>query len=361
MLGKIILEEHVCMPEDNPATTLKFASRNSEDLAAALLDLHGSRLNEMNANGVEYAIISSNPPGPQGIRDPKAAADYAVRSNNYIADLVNKAPARFAAFASLSMHDPVDAVSELARCVETLGMVGVMLHDAQQFVDGEGKVSEYHYDDRRYDVFWAAVERSGMPVYLHPNMPLPDEITRLYAKRPWLLGPTYSFARDTSFHTMALCTSGMFDRFPGVKLIIGHMGEMLLAHLHRIDHWLEKRDRGRSLPSKKTLREYFEQNIFITTAGAFSTPALIHSMTEIGAERILFSVDTPYENITEGATWLDTLPISQGDIVKIGRTNTLELFPVLEKRMRSAEVEKLQMDRSRPLFTTNPGFEIEKK
>lgn len=132
---------------------------------------------------------------------------------------------------------------------------------------------------------------------------------------------------------------------------------MLIGHLGRIDHWLEKRDRGRSLPAKKTLREYLESNVSITTAGYFCTPPLLHAITEIGVGRILFSVDTPYENITEGATWLDTLPISQGDIIKIGRTNTLELFPQLKARMRSAEVEKLQQDRSRVLFTTNPGFE----
>ena len=85
---------------------------------------------------------------------------------------------------------------------------------------------------------------------------------------------------------------------------------MILNHLSRIDHWLEKRNRGRNLPAKKTLREYFEQNVYITTAGHFSTPVLIHAITEIGVGRILFSVDTPYENVTEGATWLDTLPIS---------------------------------------------------
>lgn len=133
---------------------------------------------------------------------------------------------------------------------------------------------------------------------------------------------------------------------------------MILNHLHRMDHWLEKRNRGRNLPSQKTLREYFEQNIFVTTAGDFSTPALIHAITEIGVGRVLFSVDTPYENITEGATWLDTLPISHTDIAKIGRNNALELFPKLKQSvLRTAETENLQTDRQRCLFTTNPGFE----
>ena len=132
---------------------------------------------------------------------------------------------------------------------------------------------------------------------------------------------------------------------------------MILNHLGRMDHWLEKRNRGRNLPSKKTLREYFEQNFFITTAGIFSTPTLVHAITEIGVGRIMFSVDTPYENITEGATWIDTLPISHTDVAKVGRTNAFELFPTLKRVLRTAETELLQTDRQRVLFTTNPGFE----
>ena len=132
---------------------------------------------------------------------------------------------------------------------------------------------------------------------------------------------------------------------------------MILNHLGRMDHWLEKRDRGHGLPSKKTLREYFEQNLYITTAGIFSTPTLIHAVTEIGSERILFSVDTPYENITEGATWIDTLPISLTDAARVGRTNALKLFPNLERVLQTSQTEHLQIDRPRVLFTTNPGFE----
>ena len=132
---------------------------------------------------------------------------------------------------------------------------------------------------------------------------------------------------------------------------------MLLSHLARTDHWLEKRDRGRHLPAQKTLREYFAQNVYITTAGNFSTATLVHALTEVGADRVLFSVDTPYENITEGATWLDTAPISLGDISRIGRGNALALFPKLERVLQTEETEKLQRDRERVLFTTNPGFE----
>lgn len=143
-----------------------------------------------------------------------------------------------------------------------------------------------------------------------------------------------------------------------IARILTRSGELLLGQLGRIDHWLEKRDRGRGLPAKKTLREYLENNVSITTAGYFCTPPLLNAITEVGVDRVLFSVDTPYENITEGSTWFDTLPINQASIVKMGRTNTLKLFPRLEARLRSSEVAELQKDRNRVLFTTNLGFEM---
>lgn len=225
MRGKIILEEHVCLPEEADVESNKFASSNAQDLGRALLDLHQDRLKEMNANGVEFAIISQNTPGPQGITDPEEAARYAIRSNDYVANLVDQAPERFAAFAVVSMHTAEAAVAELKRAVGNLGMVGVMLHDSQLYLDAEGQLREYHYDNPRYDDFWATVEQLSVPVYLHPKSPLPDEISRLYTARPWLLGPVYSYARDTSFHALAICTSGVFDRYPGAKLILGHLGK----------------------------------------------------------------------------------------------------------------------------------------
>lgn len=227
MRGKIILEEHVDMPEDNSAEKMRMFARNADDLAAALHDIHGDRLTEMNANGVELAIISQSPPGPQGIYEATSAEEYAVRSNNFVANLVNQAPERFAAFAAVSMHNPEKAVAELTRCVRDLQMVGVMLHDAQEYVASDGRVREQFYDDPKYDVFWAAAESLGVPVYLHPKPPLPQKIKDLYMQRPWLVGPTFSFTSDTSFHALALITSGVFDRFPNLKLILGHMGMLL--------------------------------------------------------------------------------------------------------------------------------------
>ena len=225
-----MLEEHVCLPGENNPEQFKFFARDPSGLAAAVLDIHGDRLDEMNANGVEYGIMSITPPGPQGIRDSQAAAAYAVKSNDYLAQLVDQAPERFAAFAAVSMHDTVVAVAEIRRCVSQLAMVGVMIHDTQAYTTTDGRNEEYYYDDPRYDEFWRTVEILQLPVYLHPKPPTQEDLSRLYSKRPWLIGPTYSFARDCGFHLLALCTSGVFDRFSGVKLIVGHLGESSRYH-----------------------------------------------------------------------------------------------------------------------------------
>ena len=136
----------------------------------------------------------------------------------------------------------------------------------------------------------------------------------------------------------------------------GGIGEMIPAHLGRINHWLEKKDRGRTLPCLKTLREYFETNVYLTTAGNFSTTALLHAISEVGTDRVLFSVDTPYENITEGAIWFDNLPLSGTDLLKIGRDNILTLFPRLSPRLRTVEVEKLQNDQKTAVWLEQAGF-----
>ena len=132
---------------------------------------------------------------------------------------------------------------------------------------------------------------------------------------------------------------------------------MIIGHLSRSDYWFEKRDRGRSLPCKQRLRHYFDVNVFVTTAGYFSTPVLLHAMIELGASQILFSVDTPYANITEASEWFDTTCISNADRNKVGRDNALQLINKLAPRLLSSEVTLLQQNREPTLFKPNPGLE----
>ena len=231
MKGKIILEEHVSMPDEDIIGRLDLIAHNGAELFRALVDLHDARLREMNENGVEFTIISQNGSGPQGLHDPAESERFATKSNNYLASLVRKSPERFGAFAALPMHDAEKAAAELTRCVQELGMVGAMLNGGQEYRTDDGQVEEWSFDERKYDSFWAKVQELDVPIYLHPKLPLASDFARLYKERPWLVGPVYSFARDCSFQALALCTSGLFDRFQGVQIILGHMGKSSIIHL----------------------------------------------------------------------------------------------------------------------------------
>jgi 2,3-dihydroxybenzoate decarboxylase len=165
------------------------------------------------------------------------------------------------------------------------------------------------------------VEQLDVPFYLHPR---PPSQLRAYEGHPWLVGPAYGFAAETGLHALRLLGSGLFDQYPRLRLILGHMGENLPFHLYRSDRRIAWSPMG--YPAKKTFSEYFQSNVFVTTAGNFRTQTLIDCMLEIGAERILFSTDYPFESVKEAAEWFDATPISEGDKLKIGRENALKLF-----------------------------------
>jgi 2,3-dihydroxybenzoate decarboxylase len=177
----------------------------------------------------------------------------------------------------------------------------------------------------RYRPFWREVEALDVPFYLHPRNPLPRDAA-IYDGHPWLLGPTWAFGQETAVHALRLMCSGLFDECPGLRVILGHMGEGIPYSLWRIDNrnaWAKEPPR---YPAKKRIAAYFQANFFITTAGNFRTQTLIDAMLEIGADRILFSTDYPFEDVGDAATWFDAASISEADRAKIGRLNALDLF-----------------------------------
>jgi 2,3-dihydroxybenzoate decarboxylase len=173
--------------------------------------------------------------------------------------------------------------------------------------------------------FWGVVERLDVPFYLHPRNPLPQH-AKIYEGHSWLMGPIWAFGQETAVHSLRLMGSGLFDQYPKLNVIIGHMGEGLPFSMWRVDNcnaWVENRH---NYPAKKKIAEYFQQNFHITTSGNFRTQALINAMLEIGSDRIMFSTDWPFENIDHAAIWFDAATISEEDRIKIGRTNALKLF-----------------------------------
>ncbi|KAJ7622135.1 2,3-dihydroxybenzoate decarboxylase [Roridomyces roridus] len=326
MKGKIILEEAFNLPRLAAEEAKLYASvQGAAALGQALADIEG-RIAAMDEAGVEMQVLSLTSPGCQGCADPEEAHKLAVESNNYIAEKVRANPSRFAAFAAVSMHDAKQAAEELTRAVIQLGCVGVMLNDFQS--SGPNGDAMLFYDHASYDVFWAAVEKLDVPVYVHPRMPSKTIFEQLYRDRRCLVASAWGFANQLSIHILGIATSGVFDRFPKVQLVFGHMGEHIPFDLWRLDHKLD-RDRfpQMRMAKNKTIRDYFATNMHITTSGHFSTRSLQSAIAEISSSRIMFSIDYPYEDgLMEGSSWFDTAPLSQPDLLSIGRENALRLF-----------------------------------
>lgn len=326
MNGKIGLEEHFAIPETLQDSAGFVPGDYWKELSARLLDVQDRRLREMDAHGMEMMILSLNAPAVQAIPSRREANEIAKRANDFLAGQVAKRPDRFQAFAALPLQDPDLAIAELDRCVTQMGFKGVLVNGFSQ-VDTPDNV--VYYDAPQYAAFWARVEALDVPFYLHPRNPIPAW-SQIYGGHPWLLGPTWAFAQETAVHALRLMACGLFDRHPRLQVILGHMGEGLPYNIWRVDNrnaWVKA---PKTYPAKKPLGEYFRENFHLTTSGNFRTQTLIDAMLEVGADRIMFSTDWPFENVDHAAEWFDTVSISEADRLKIGRTNAAKLFKLGE-------------------------------
>ena len=285
------------------------------------MDIQKRRIGEMDRHGMQMMILSLNAPAIQAIWHAGKASEVARRANDFLAGEVAKRPDRFQALAALAMQDPEAAARELVRCVKELGFRGALVNGFSQIGEPDSMV---YLDDTRYAGFWEECARLEVPFYLHPRNPLPSA-AQIYAGHPWLLGPTWAFGQETAVHALRLMASGLFDRHPRLQIILGHLGEGLPYSIWRVDNrnaWTQASPR---YPAKKKLGEYFQKNFYLTTSGNFRTQTLIDAMLEIGADRIMFSTDWPFENVDHAAVWFDACPISEDDRLKIGRANAARL------------------------------------
>lgn len=322
MQGKIGLEEHFAIPD----TLMDSAGFVPDDywpeLEARLFDIHGKRLELMDKHGMEMMILSLNAPAVQAIIDPLKANEIAKRANDWLAEQVARRPDRFQAFAALPMQDPDLAIAELERCMKDLGMRGALVNGFSQANTPENCL---YYDMPQYWPFWEVVQKLDAPFYLHPRNPIASW-AQIYEGHSWLMGPTWAFGQETAVHALRLMGSGLFDAYPRLKIVLGHMGEGLPFSMWRVDNrnaWVKTTPKYKA---RRRIADYFHENFWLTTSGNFRTQTLIDAMLEIGADRILFSTDWPFENVDHAADWFDTASISEADRLKIGRTNAMKLF-----------------------------------
>jgi len=322
MQGKIGLEEHFAIEETIEDSNGFLAPAVWGELRARLLDMQDNRLRQMDAHGMEMMLLSLNAPTVQAIWDVKRANEIAMRANDFLAEEVAKRPTRFQGLAALPLQDADLAARELERCIKDLKFKGALVNGFSQ----AGKEDNVlYYDLPQYRSFWSVVDKLDVPFYLHPRNPI-AAWAQIYNGHPWLMGPTWAFGQETAVHALRLMACGLFDQFPKLQIVLGHMGEGLPYSMWRIDHrngWVKAPP---AYPAKRKLAEYFQENFHLTTSGNFRTQTLIDAILEIGADRIMFSTDWPFENVDHAADWFDAASISEADRIKIGRTNAARLF-----------------------------------
>jgi 2,3-dihydroxybenzoate decarboxylase len=282
--------------------------RTSEFIRKRLLDLDDLRIREMDAAGISMQILSITSPGPQ-VLDAAQGVDLAKKINDRLAEVVDAHPDRFAALAAVAPQAPREAARELERAIQKLGFKGVLINSHTK---GE------YLDDRK---FWPILETAqalDVPIYIHPRE-LPPHMLKSYEDLG-LHSFGWGFATEVSLHAMRLIVSGVFDEFPGLKIIIGHMGERIPYWLQRMDG-LDTKGRIKKLPS-----EYFKDNFMITTSGVPWHPAFMLAYEVLGADRIMFAVDYPWGTGEECVKFMDTAPIPDSDREKIYHLNAEKIF-----------------------------------
>ncbi|WP_189522237.1 MULTISPECIES: amidohydrolase family protein [unclassified Mesorhizobium] len=279
-----------------------------------LTDFAEARIGSMDSAGVDFQILSHLPPALQGLLT-NDAAEVAIAVNDRLKKIVDAAPHRFAAFASVPTSNPEAAARELARTVGDLGFVGAMIH---------GPTDGVFLDDPRFDPLFDAAQRLDVPLYLHPADPLPAVRDAYFGplaeKHPMYLRAAWGYTIETATQAVRLILNNVFDRFPSLKIVLGHLGETLPYVMDRMDEALS-RD-APDLHFKKQFLEHF----YVTTSGFFSDAPLKFCIAEMGIERVMFSVDWPFASNEVACSWAAKLDLSDPDKDLLLHGNAERLF-----------------------------------
>lgn len=280
-----------------------------------LLDIGAGRIAHMDSLGIDMHVLSITSPGVQ-VFETALATRLAAESNDALAAAVKAHPTRFAGLAAIAPQDPAAAAREIERAAGTLGLCGLIINSHT--------MGEY-LDAPKYRPIFEAAEALDMPIYLHPREPAPSMVTPYLDYALYFAG--WGFAAETGLHAMRLIMSGTFDRFPKLRIVLGHMGEGIPFWLQRIDNrYLLEVKIGATAKLPKLPSQYFLDNFVITTSGVTSMPALRLSLDVLGAERILFAADFPYEDDAEAVRFMDGAAVTEVEREQIYETNAQRVF-----------------------------------
>jgi uncharacterized protein len=314
----VALEEHFLVPsliqERFDPANLNMVWLKPE-LEARLADLGEKRLNDMDSGGVTQQIISASMPGAD-LLEGRNGIEFARQTNDRLADAVRAHPDRFGGFAHLPMRVPEAAADELERSVKELGFHGAMIN---------GTTDGRFLDDPKFAPILARASALEVPIYIHPNLPPKSVYEAYYQGLPGnhsqlLATGIFGWHSETGIHVLRLALAGVFEKYPALTLIVGHMGEMLPFMLGRADAVMQ------NLTGDSSFSKSIVDHVYITTSGFFTLPPFLAALTTFGADRIMYSVDYPYSSHAPGKAFLDLLPVSFSDRMKIAHGNADRLL-----------------------------------
>ena len=283
-----------------------------------LQDLGERRLADMDATGIDRQIISLTAPGTQVLGTGDAVA-MATLANDRLAEACKQYPDRFSGLTAVAPQDPGSAAKEIERGHRELGFKGVIINS---HTHGE------YLDNTKFWPIFEAAEALGTPIYLHPTTPPAAMIGPLL--EAGLDGAIYGFAVETGMHVLRIITSGVFDRFPGLKLVVGHLGEALPFWLYRLDYMHAATVRAQRYESMQPIArkpsDYLRDNVWVTTSGVAWAPAIMFCRDVLGPDRVLYAMDYPYEYVADEVTAQDNLPVDAAALKAFFQTNAERVF-----------------------------------
>jgi predicted TIM-barrel fold metal-dependent hydrolase len=321
----VTLEEHISFPEmvnKIPKNALNGFGQSAamHQILPKLADVTGERLKSMNANGIAMQVLSVDGIGAN-LLNAEHAPGFARQYNDLIAARIAGFENRFSAFAHLPMTAPIAAADELERTIKEYHFCGAMIR---------GLTQDQFLDQPRFAPIFERAEKLGVPIYLHPGIPPKVVADIYYSGLPHHPGISEALAcygwgwhSETALHVLRLFFSGIFDTYPQLKLIIGHMGEMLPMMMARAERAFKPGNGG---ANQRTLSDTFHQQVYITTSGFFTQPPFKLALDAFGIDNIMFSVDYPFSTNEMGLDFLKSIELPEDQVAKIAHGNADQLL-----------------------------------
>ncbi|MHA4869931.1 amidohydrolase family protein [Duganella sp. PWIR1] len=293
-------------------------SARARHIISSLQDLGETRLGHMNASGIDKQILALTSPGVQ-IMDRATAVSFAISANDQLAEEIARNPTRYAGLLAVAPQDPAAAAKEIQRAASKLGLKGVIINS---------HTHDEYLDDPKFWPIFEAAEALDIPIYLHPNTPSKGMIGPLLERG--LDGAIFGFGVETGMHMLRIITAGVFDRFPTLKFVIGHMGEALPFWLFRLDYMHNatvKSNRYDSMrPLQRKISDYMRDNVCITNSGVAWEPAIKFSQQVLGIDQVMYAMDYPYQYDPAEVSALDNMDMTDNDKKKFFQLNAERIF-----------------------------------